>query len=58
MLSIQAVTAVTNHDQFNKDHAWMDTQQKVANHNPDKLPQNAPAQSEAWEARQAIPGCT
>ena len=25
---------------------------------PDKLPQNAPAQSEAQEARQAIPGCT
>ena len=25
---------------------------------PDKLPQNATAQSEAWKARQAIPGCT
>ena len=25
---------------------------------PDKLPQNAPAQSEAWKARQATPGCT
>ena len=24
-LSIQTVTAVTNHDQFNKGHAWMDT---------------------------------
>ena len=58
MLSIQVVTAVTNHDHFNKGHAWMDTQQKVANHKPDKLPQNAPAQSEVWEARQAIPGCT
>ena len=23
---------------------------------PDKLAQNAPSQSEAWEARQAIPG--
>ena len=25
---------------------------------PDKLAQNAPSQSEAQEARQAIPGCT
>ena len=25
---------------------------------PDELPQNAPAQSEAQKARQAIPGCT
>ena len=25
---------------------------------PDKLAKNAPRQSEAWEARQAIPGCT
>ena len=58
MLSIQVVTAVTNHDQFNKGHAWMDTSQKVANHKPDKLPQSAPSQSEAQEARQAIPGCT
>ena len=24
---------------------------------PEKLAQNAPNQSEAWEARQAIPGC-
>ena len=57
MLSIQAVTAVTNHDQFNSGHAWMDTQQRVANHKLDKLPQSAPAQSEAQEARQVIPGC-
>ena len=42
-LSIQAVTVVTNHNQFNKGHAWMDTYQKVANHKPDKLSQNAPA---------------
>ena len=58
MLSIQVVTVVTNHNQFNKGHAWMDTKQKVANHKPDKLPQNTPAQSEAKKARQAIPGCT
>ena len=58
MLSIQAVTAVTNHNQFNKDHAWIDTQQKVANHKPDKLLHSVPAQSEAQEARQAIPWCT
>ena len=25
---------------------------------PDKLAHNAPSQSELWEARQAIPGCT
>ena len=25
---------------------------------PDKLAQNAPSQSETWEARQAIPRCT
>ena len=25
MLSIQVVTVVTNHDQFNNGHAWMDT---------------------------------
>ena len=25
---------------------------------PDKLPQNAPTQSEAWKGRQAIPGYT
>ena len=56
MLSIQVVTVVTNHDQFNKGHAWMDTYQKVANHKPEKLPQNAPAQSEGQEARQAILG--
>ena len=24
MLSIQAVTAATNHNQFNNGHAWMD----------------------------------
>ena len=24
-LSIQVVTVVTNHNQFNKGHAWMDT---------------------------------
>ena len=56
MLSIQAVTVVTNHDEFNKGHAWMDTKQKVVNHKTDKLPQNAPAQSEAQEARQLSQG--
>ena len=25
MLSIQAITAVTNHNQFYNGHAWMDT---------------------------------
>ena len=40
-LFIQVVTAVTNHDQFNKGHTWMDTWQKVANHKPDKLSQGA-----------------
>ena len=58
MLAIQAVTAVTSHNQFNKGHAWMDTLQKVSNHKPDKLPQSAPAQSEAQEARKAVLGCT
>ena len=51
MLSIQAVTVVTSHDQFNKGHVWMDTKQMVANHKLDKLPQNAPVQSEAQEAK-------
>ena len=55
MLSIQTVTAVTNHNQFYNGHAWMDTQHWAANHKPDKLSQNAPTQSEAQEARQAIP---
>ena len=55
MLSNQAVTVVTNHNQFYNGHAWMDTQQWVANNKPDKLSQSAPAQSETQEARQAIP---
>ena len=54
-LSIQVVTVVTYHDQLYNSHAWMDTQQWVANHKPDKLSQSAPAQSETQEARQAIP---
>ena len=58
MLSIQAVTMVANHNQFNNGHAWIDTSQRVANHKLDKLPQSVPAQSEAQEARQAMPGCT
>ena len=51
-------TAVTNQDQFNKGNAWLDTQQKVANHttrqatpectgpeNPDMLSQGAHSQT-------------
>ena len=30
----------------------------VTNYRPDRPYQNATAQSEAWEARQAIPECT
>ena len=52
------VTIVTSHNQFYNGHAWMDIQQRVANHKPDKLSQGAPAQSEAWEAKQAIPWCS
>ena len=46
---------VTNQNQFYNGHTWKDIQQRVANHKPDKLSQGSPTQSEAWEARQAIP---
>ena len=32
------VTVVTYHDQLYNSHAWMDTQQWVANHKPDNYP--------------------
>ena len=49
---------VTNHDQSYNRYAWMDTHQRVTNHRPDRPSQNAIAQSEIQEARQAIPECT
>ena len=58
---------VTNHNQVYNRHAWMGTYLRVTNHRPDRLSQNATAQSGAWEARlsyprmhkarQAIPEC-
>ena len=56
MLSIQAVTVVTNHNQFYNGHAWMDTSTKG---NQPQTRQAYPRvhlpNSEAWETRQAIP---
>ena len=56
MLSIQAVTVVTNHDQFNKGHAWMYTYEKVANHKTRQATPECTCQSEAKEARRLSKG--
>ena len=47
---------MTNHDQSNKSHAETDTYQRWLIRRPDKLVQDAPAQSEGHKARQAIQG--